>query len=159
MSESDHDLIRQGWEIFTRIFMKYDALEKPPLVLETGDAFSATQIHMIEAIGKGRGKTVTALSHHFMVTKGAISQTISQLVNMGTLTRIKRANNDKEIILELSEKGWLAFDLHEKFNQSTVAELYRLEEKYSREEIQAFINILNDVDQMLMGFVSEEKQR
>jgi DNA-binding MarR family transcriptional regulator len=159
MSESDHDLIRQGWEIFTRIFMKYDALEKSPLDLGAGEPFSATQIHMIEAVGKGKGKTVTALSHYFRVTKGAISQTASQLVNLGYLTRIKRANNDKEIILELSEKGWLAFDLHEKYNQSTVAELYQLEEKYSREELQAFINILNDVDQMLMGFVSEEKQR
>jgi DNA-binding MarR family transcriptional regulator len=159
VTENDEELIRRGWEIVTRIFMKYDALEKSPLDLGTGDRFSATQIHLVEAVGKGKGKTVTTLSQYFMVTKGAISQTVSQLVKMGYLMRVKRADNDKEVLLELSEKGWAAFELHERYNQTTIAELNRLKEKYSPDELQAFIDILNDVDQLLTGFVVEEKQR
>jgi DNA-binding MarR family transcriptional regulator len=159
MAEKDEELFRQGWELFTRIFMKYDALEKSPLDLGSGERFSATQIHLVEAVGKGKGKTVTGLSQYFMVTKGAISQTVSQLVKMGYLRRVKRADNDKEILLELSDKGWAAFELHERYNQTTIAELNQLKEKYNPDEMQAFISILNDVDQILSGFVVEEKKR
>ncbi len=159
MVNTDQELFRQGWEIFTRIFMKYDVLEKSPLDLGIGEKFNATQIHLIEAIGKGKGRTVTALSHYFMVTKGAISQIVSQLHKMGYITKTKRVGNDKEIILELTEKGWMAFNRHEKYNQPTIAELLKLQEKYSQEEIQAFLSILTDIDKMLMGFVMEEKQR
>ena len=151
--------MREGWELFTRMFMKYDVLEKSPLDLGTGDRFSGAQIHLVEAIGKGKGETVTALSHYFMVTRGAISQIVSQLHKMGYLTKAKRVGNDKEIILHLTEKGWLAFDGHEKYNQATVTELMQLREKYSQAELQVFIRILNDVDRMLMGFVVEETQR
>ncbi len=159
MIETDQDPLRQGWQIFTRIFMKYDILEKSPIDIGIGDRLNAAQVHTIEAIGKGYGKTVTALSAYFMVTKGAVSQIVSLLYKMGYLTKTKRKGNDKEIILELTDKGQLAFWMHEKYNESTVAELMQLREKYSQAEIQAFLSILKDIDQMLMGFVAEEKKR
>ena len=159
MTEKDQDLLRQGWDLFTRMFMKYDVLEKSPVDIGSGDRFNGAQIHMIEAIGKGHGKTVTALSGYFMVTKGAVSQIVTRLHKMGYVTKTKRKGNDKEIILELTGKGRVAFDMHEKYNESTVAELMKLRQKYSPEEILVFLNILNDVDRMLMGFVAEEKKR
>lgn len=159
MVETEQDLIRQGWQIFTRIFMKYDILEKSPLNIGIGDRLNAAQVHMIEAIGKGYGKTVTALSGYFMVTKGAVSQIISRLNQKGYVVKNKRKGNDKEIILELTDKGWMAFRLHEKYNEYTVAELRQLREKYSRAEIQAFLNILNDIDHMFMGFVVNERNK
>jgi len=159
MTEMDQDLLRQGWELFTRIFMKYDILEKSPVDIGTGERFNGAQIHMIEAIGKKYGMTVTALSGYFMVTKGAVSQIVTRLHKMGYVTKTKRKGNDKEIILELTGKGRVAFDMHEKYNESTVAELMKLRQKYSPEDILVFLNILNDVDRMLMGFVAEEKKR
>jgi DNA-binding MarR family transcriptional regulator len=131
--------------------MKYDVLQKQPLDLGTGDMFTATQIHLIEAIGKGKGNTVTALGRFFMVTKGAISQTVTQLVKMGYITRIKKANNDKEIILGLTDKGLKALEMHDRYNQATITELLKLREKFSEKDIQAFINILSDVDTILTG--------
>jgi len=139
--------------------MKYDILEKSPVDIGAADRLNGSQIHMIEAIGKGRGSTVTALSSYFMVTKGAVSQIVSYLHKMGYVSKTKRQGNDKEIILELTEKGRLAFRLHEKYNESTVAELMQLREKYSQTEIATFLSILNDVDRMLMGFVAEEKKK
>ena len=126
MTEMEKELVRQGWELFTRIFMKYDILEKSPVDIGTGDKFNGAQIHMIEAIGKGKGKTVTALSKYFMVTKGAISQIVSRLNKMGYITKTKRIGNGKEIILELTEKGRQAYRMHEKYNESTIAELSQL---------------------------------
>ena len=71
--ENGKDLIMQdGLAIFTRILMKYDALEKEPLDMGNGEKLSAVNIHTIEAIGKEYGKTVTTLSEYFMITKGAV---------------------------------------------------------------------------------------
>jgi len=159
MTDSDLDLMRLGWELFTRIFMKYDVLEKSPIDIGAGQRFNSAQIHMIEAIGKGYGKTVTGLSAYFIVTKGAVSQIVSWLYKTGYVTKTKRKGNDKEIILELTEKGWQAFNAHEKYNETAVAELLPLKQKYSLAEIATFLNILSDVDRILLGFVEEEKKK
>lgn len=151
--------MQQGWDLFTRIFMKYDVLQKSPVDLGAGDRFNGAQIHMLEAIGKGRGKTVTELSHYFMVTKGAVSQIVSRLHARGFVAKTKREGNDKEIILELTDNGQRAFWRHETYNAATVAAVSHLMNKYSQAEIQAFLNILNDVDKMLLGFVAEAKNR
>ena len=159
MKANDPELIRQGWQIFTRIFMRYDILEKSPVDIGIGDPLNAAQVHTIEAIGKDYGKTVTALSSYFMVTKGAVSQIVSRLHKLGYVAKTKRPGNDKEIILELTDKGRLAFEAHEKFNESWVAELRKFMNKYTPEEVQAFLNILTDIDRMLLGFVVEEKKK
>ncbi len=150
--------MQKGWELFTRIFMKYDILEKSPVDLGSGEKFRGTQIHMIEAIGKGYGNTVTALSGYFMVTKGAVSQIVSRLHQMGYISKTKRKGNDKEIVLTLTDKGRRAFQMHEKYNEATASELMQLRTKYSHAEIVAFLNVLTDVDRMLMGFVMKDKQ-
>jgi len=157
MTKTDQDLMRQGWELFTRMFMKYDVVQKSPVDLGTGDRFNGAQVHMLEAIGQGRGRTVTELSGYFMVTKGAVSQIVSRLTAMGYVAKTKRAGNDKEIILKLTGKGRLAFRRHAAGNEATVAELMQLRKKYSRAEIAAFLNILSDVDRMLLGAVAEQK--
>ncbi len=159
MKETDQDLVREGWEIFTRIFMKYDILEKSPIDIGTSDRLNAAQVHTIEAIGKGYGKTVTALSGYFMITKGAVSQVVSRLHKMGYVAKTKKRGNDKEIILQLTDKGRVAFQLHEKYNEATIAELMRLLNKYNHSEIRAFLTVLNDIDGMLTGFVVEERKR
>jgi DNA-binding MarR family transcriptional regulator len=139
--------------------MKYDILEKTPIDVGPGDKLSAVHMHMIEAIGKQYGNTVTALSGYFMVTKGAVSQVITRLHQKGYVRKTRLKGNDKEIILELTAKGRRVFELHEQYNASTVNDILPIAEKYSPVEIQAFLDILNDIDQRLMKFVAQEKKQ
>ena len=159
MTDTEKELLEKGWALFTRIFMKYDILEKTPIDLGTGDKLSAVHVHTIEAIGKHYGNTVTTLSSYFMVTKGAVSQVITRLYQKGYVRKTRRKGNDKEIILELTVKGRRAFDLHEQYNAATLADMQHLSDKYSPAELQSFINILSDIDGMLVKFVAEEKKQ
>ena len=152
------ELIQRGTELFNRIFMKYDILEKKPISIGKGINLSASNIHMIEAIGKGYGQTVTALSNYFMITKGAVSQVISHLKKEGYIRRSNKQDNDKRVILELTKKGLSAFECHEKYNQSILGELVRVKEKYSEAELQTFLNILNDVDSFFGRFITNEAE-
>ncbi len=153
MTTTNPELLQEGWALFTRLFMKYDILENTPIDLGTGDKLSAVHVHMIEAIGKEYGTTVTALSGYFMITKGAVSQVIARLHKGGYVSKSKRKGNNKEIILELTEKGKHVFDLHEQSNAATVSDLLGLGGKYSQAEIIAFLNILKDVDILLGKFL------
>lgn len=149
MSEKDEELILEGWALFTRIFMKFDILGKAPLEISPGEKLSASFVHMIEAIGKGYGNTNTTLSRYFLITKGAVSQIIAKLYAMGYVAKTKRKGNDKEIILELTQKGWRAFELHEKGNEPTLNNLKKFPAKYSEDELHSFLNILTDIEQLL----------
>ena len=80
-------------------------MEKEPLDVGNGDKLTASHVHTLEAIGKEYGKTVTALSGYFMITKGAVSQVISKLHQEGYVAKLRKKGNNKEIILELTESG------------------------------------------------------
>lgn len=157
MSVKQSKAVRDIIQVFAQIFMKYEVLQKRPVDLGEGINLPATYIHMIEAIGKKCGNTVTALSTYFRVTKGAVSQVVSKLQKDGYLLKTKQPDNDKNIIVELTPKGWDAFKLHEQYNQSVVSELSHLTGKYTEEELQSFFKILNDLDVFFSRFTTSEK--
>jgi len=158
--ENGKDLIMQdGLAIFTRILMKYDALEKEPLDMGNGEKLSAVNIHTIEAIGKEYGKTVTALSEYFMITKGAVSQVITKLHKDGYVSKAKKKGNDKEVILELTKKGWKAFELHEKLNEAAMGDWTQIRNKYSADEAASFLRILGDIDLLFSQLIANEKKK
>ena len=151
--------MQEGLELFTRIFMKYDILEKAPIDIGIGKKLTATHAHMVAAIGKEYGKTVTALSDYFMITKGAVSQIVSKLDKAGYVAKTKKKGNDKEIILELTDKGWKVFDLHEKYTRAEMNELMQIRNKYSEAEHRLFLNMLNDVDIFFGAYIAKKKNR
>ena len=151
--------MQEGLAIFTRILMKYDALEKESLDMGNGEKLSAVNIHTIEAIGKEYGKTVTALSEYFMITKGAVSQVITKLHKDGYVSKVKKKGNNKEVILELTKKGWKAFGIHEKLNKSAMGDWTQIRNKYSADEATSFLNILEDIDILFSQFIAKEKKK
>lgn len=159
MSEKDEELIQEGWALFTRIFMKYDILGKAPMEISAGEKLSASLVHMIEAVGKGNGNTVTALSSYFMITKGAVSQIITKLHKMGYIAKTKRKGNDKEVVLELTKKGWKVFELHEKLNEPTLDDLKKFLIKYRDDELRSFISILTDIEHSLNKFIPQQTNK
>ena len=102
--EKQVELIQKGTELFNRIFMKYDVLEKKPISIGKSINLNSSHIHMIEAIEKGLGQTVTELSSYFMITKGAVSQVISSLKKDGYIRVSKKQDNKKKVILELTKE-------------------------------------------------------
>jgi len=153
-AKKQEELIVKGIKLFTSIFMKYDIMEKKPIDIGNGVKLHSSLIHTIEAIGKGYGKTVTELSIHFMITKGAVSQVIAILEKDGYILKTK--GNNKKIILELSEKGRSVFECHEKYNESAMKELISMKDKYTEMELQSFLNILNDIDLFFGKFITVE---
>jgi len=101
---------------FLRIINKFKALEKIPIDHGTGDLLYASEINTLEIIGKFSGINMTQLAQKRGVTKGAVSQIVAKLVKKQLVIKNQAPGNDKELSLELTNMGKVAFENHEKFH-------------------------------------------
>lgn len=157
MSINHTRLMAEATTTFSRIFMKYDALQKRPLEVTSGTLLPASQIHMIDAVGSGHGQTVTTLAAHFAISKSAVSQIVTKLVHDGYLLKTKRKGNEKEILLRLTPKGRRAHQKHARALAKAMTGVIDLGKQYSEPEIRGFMSILADIDRWFGTFSLTEK--
>jgi DNA-binding MarR family transcriptional regulator len=127
---------------FVRVMNMYNALEKTPLDFGTNELLYPSEIHTIEAIGKNHGVNVTELGNTLGVTKGAVSQKIARLVRKGLVVKVKAPFSEKEVSLKLTDKGWMAFQGHEKFHMGIYADFIKHIETFSVDEMRRFGEIM-----------------
>jgi len=149
VTTKERALLRESQELFTRLLMKFDLMGKVPFCFGR-EPISRAQLHMIEAIGKGYGSTVTALADYFMITKGAVSQVVSKLRAKGFVSKSKSSGGGKGILLELTKRGLEAFEAHESYNDLG-PDIIAFAERYTEEERRAFLSVLRGLDDLIGG--------
>jgi DNA-binding MarR family transcriptional regulator len=103
-----------------KVIVMIESMHTPSLSFGTGVLMHTKEIHTVQAIGRHPGINVTKLAEQSGVTKGAVSQTISKLVRKGLVRKTHAPGNEKEVILELTDLGWVGFQNHEKFHMDTL---------------------------------------
>ena len=103
-----------------KVIVMMESMHTPSLSFGTGVLMHTKEIHTIQAIGRHPGINVTRLAEQAGVTKGAVSQTINKLVRKGLVRKTHAPGNEKEVILELTDLGWVGFQNHEKFHMDTL---------------------------------------
>jgi len=107
-------------EKLEQIITKMESMHTPSLSFGTGILMHQNEIHTVQAIGRHSRINVTNLAKYKGVTKGAISQTIKRLIKKGLVRRTHAPGNAKEVLLELTDLGWIGFHNHEKFHMDTL---------------------------------------
>jgi len=115
-----------------RMMIRMQSMHTPSLSFGTGVLMHPKEIHTVQAIGRYPRINVTKLAEYTGVTKGAVSQTIKKLVRKGLVHRKHAPGNAKEVVLELTNLGWIGFRNHEKFHMDT----YRIVEEYFGDQIE-----------------------
>ena len=142
----DISIVRNMAVDFLRLVNKINKLDKQPFDFGTGDLLYATEIHVIEEIGKKRGETVTALCRLFGVTKGAVSQIVGKLSSKGYVTKARNENYGKEIILSLTQKGKAVFDAHIALHDAVDEDFAKKLEDINPEHLEQFIEVLKRIE-------------
>lgn len=123
----DHPRYQNLLPLLWSFIRKMNRLQSAHLDYGIGQALSAAEVHTLEAIGKHPGSNVSELAKRMEVTKGAMSQTIDRLENKELVERARREGNSKEVLPELTARGWQAFAGHEayhaRFDAGIAAEL------------------------------------
>lgn len=102
---------------FLRIINKINRFDKVSLDYGIEEKLFPIEIHTIDAIGRYPGISVTKLAGLTGVTKGAVSQKIGLLEKKDLVRKTRNPENDKEIQLKLTQRGWQAFKGHQEFHQ------------------------------------------
>ena len=120
------ELAKELVERFYQLMNKLNELEKSAYDFGIGEKMYPAEIHTIEAIGKNSGINVTELAKTLCITKGAVSQMIGKLKKRGFINKVKSLDNDKEVLLILTDKGQKAFEGHEQFHSAMYVDFAEL---------------------------------
>lgn len=81
---------------------------------------SITEIHTIEAVGMYGSKTMSEIASKLDITMGTLTTAIDKLIKKSYVER-SRSQVDRRIVnVSLSNKGKLAYRIHEKFHLDMV---------------------------------------
>lgn len=142
-----------------RFVNQYNRLERLPFDVGTGEVLHPSEMHLIEAIGRQEGDTVTRLCEAFGVTKGAVSQLVTKLEGRGCVQRIRDGARTREVEIRLTEKGWDVFRRHELFHREMDQSMEQLLRTLPHEQVSLFVEILDQAGKHLEAYADRSIKR
>ncbi len=107
---------------------------------------SITEIHTIEAVGLYGSKTMSEIAFKLDITMGTLTTAIDKLIKKGYVER-SRSEIDRRIVnVSLTNKGKLAYRIHEKFHMDMVKEIM---EDFNDEEEEILLTALHKLNKHL----------
>ncbi|MBP2651419.1 MAG: transcriptional regulator, MarR family [Firmicutes bacterium] len=104
-------------EIMMRIINKASSAMAEPHNFGTDEVLYASELHMLDVIGKNPGINVTEIAEKLGITKGAVPKIIRKLVDKDLIFRYQTKDNKKIVKFKLTDKGRIAFQGHIEFHQ------------------------------------------
>jgi DNA-binding MarR family transcriptional regulator len=142
--------------LFIRINKKFNRIESHSIGVGDGVKLYPSELHIIEAIGYNYAVNVTSLSRQFGITKGAVSQVVNKLSRKGFVSKERSRIDGKGIILSLTNEGWLAFSILDKFHDRMGKMFINFLESYTSEQIDSFLEIMGSVEDYVDTFLNDE---
>ncbi|MDH3891689.1 MAG: MarR family transcriptional regulator [candidate division Zixibacteria bacterium] len=111
-------------EQLLRVLNKYVENQKKPRRYGLRRLLFPAEVHTIVLIGRYPEAGVTELAERAGVTKGAISQMLQQLEDKKLIRKSKHPESGSRVLLELTNKGKIAYYSHEQMHEDLDRELF-----------------------------------
>ena len=131
---------------FQSILSLAQKMEKTRKSFGTGEMMSHSEIHLIEIIGDTQDLSVTDLSRHMGITKGAISQSLKRLENKGFTTKKTDPENLSRSIVLLSSKGQTAYWAHKHWHETMDGGFLKYLDELDDEAFEVIVDFLVRVE-------------
>lgn len=142
-------MIQNFFETSYKLLNKYTQKTQKAGHYGTDDLLYAAEVHMIDAIGSRDGITTTELAQLLGITKGAVSQTCSKLLDKELIEKRVSAERKTEIYISLTEKGKLVFDYHLDMHRNARTKINSIIDGLSPECLSAMEEVIDALDNML----------
>ncbi|NLO09857.1 MAG: MarR family transcriptional regulator [Clostridiales bacterium] len=107
---------------------------------------SITEIHTIEAVGLYGSRTMSEIASKLDITMGTLTTAIDKLIKKGYVER-SRSEVDRRIVnVSLTNRGKLAYRIHEKFHMDMVKEIMN---DFNPEEEEILLTALHKLNRHL----------
>ena len=106
-----------------------------------------TEIHTIEAIGKGSYKTMSEIAEALNITMGTLTISINRLESKDYVYRSKDPNDRRVVLASLTKKGELVDKIHKNFHDEMIDHVMV---DLKLDEDQALINALKNINEFFL---------
>lgn len=119
----------ENYETFNDVLVNLfrDILNVEEKALKTSEYrnISGRDMHVLEAIGEGNSRNMSAVAAQLSVTVGTLTTAVNHLVKKGYVNRERSEKDRRVVLLSLSEKGKAAYFHHQEFHEEMVAAMTR----------------------------------
>ena len=121
------DAYRAINEILVHLFNEIWELEEKAVITDEYKDITNNDMHIIEAVGLGKGNNMTAIAKKLKITVGSLTTSMNSLVNKKYVVRERSAEDRRVVNIRLTKKGERAYqhhaDFHRKMTDAVVSAL------------------------------------
>ncbi len=129
-------------ETLTRLFNNILHKEEKAVISEEFRDISGNDMHIIDAIGIGEPRSMSAVAKDLHVTVGTLTIAINSLVKKGYVRRVRSEQDRRVVLISLLGKGKKAYRHHREFHEAMVdAALTDLDEAQAQTLVKALTNL------------------
>lgn len=129
-----------------RIINKHLRLDEVPISPGDGRRLTPGEINTLQAAGENQGMNIKTLGEMMGVTKSAASQMVGKLVKKGYLRKDHGPDNNKELLVYLTDSGKSAFQAHERFHLQHLSNLIKKLDEFTEPQIALAASVLAVVE-------------
>ena len=135
--------------ILVNLFRDVMDLEQRAIITSEYHDITNNDMHVIEAVGLGEPKNMSAIAKLLSVTVGTLTIAMNSLVKKGYVNRERGKEDRRVVYISLSEKGERAYRHHEDFHRHMIDEILK---DLTEEETEALVRSLTKLDQWFRRF-------
>ena len=137
-------------QLVTETFNEILKVEERSIKLATENTLSLTEVHTLEAIGCGAGKSMTEVAAKLKITVSTLTISVNRLVNKGYVGRFRTAEDRRVVKVQLTPEGIAVVKSHEQFHNRMI---HAMVETLSKDEVCTFTH---SVENLLAFFRNED---
>ena len=114
------DINRTLNDLLVGLFRSITTIEEQSICTGEYRNMTTNDMHVIEAIGTGTPRNMTAVARVLGVTTGTLTISMNSLVKKGYVERVRSEEDRRVVLVSLTAKGKRAFEHHEKFHREMI---------------------------------------
>lgn len=122
----------------SRLIHLYESI---PRTYGTEDELFMVEVHTLDLIGRHGKITTSEIAEINNRTTSAASQMVEKLIKKDLAFKYRNPNNQRELIIELTEKGKIVYAYHKELDAVEYHKHLKTLEEYTIEDFQVFIQI------------------
>ena len=129
-------------DVLVNLFHEIWELEERAIITGEFQDISNNDMHIIEAVGLGTGRTMSTVARQLGITAGSLTTSMNSLGKKKYVERGRCEEDRRVVYISLTEKGRKAYEHHANFHrQMTRAAI----ESLSEEELPLLVQTLNSL--------------
>ena len=136
------DINRTLNDLLVGLFRSITTIEEQSICTGEYRNMTTNDMHVIEAIGTGTPRNMTAVARALGVTTGTLTISMNSLVKKGYVHRERSEEDRRVVLISLTEKGRKANAHHMKFHDGMIqAVLKDLDEEQQKILVKSLLNL------------------